>query len=280
MERPARRCHPHAGCQLSWFTVGEGPPVLMVQGTGVGAMGWWPQIEGLAADHACLAWDNRGYGESLPASRELTVEQMAADALALMDAAGWKSAHVMGHSLGGLIAQYIAHEAPDRVRSLALLCTFATGAIPTRMDPKLLWIGLRTRLGTARMRRHAFLEMVMPPDALATGDKDALAQRLGDLFGRDLADSPAVIMQQFFAMKRGDATPWLAGVRVPTLVVSGAHDPIAPPYAGKALAEGISGSRYVEFADGSHGLVVQHAERVNTLLREHIAAAEKAYSGL
>jgi pimeloyl-ACP methyl ester carboxylesterase len=127
------------------------------------------------------------------------------------------------------------------------------------------------------MRRHAFLEMVMPADALARADKDALAEQLGALFDHDLADQPAVAMPQFLAMRRADATPFLQGLGgLPTLVVSGAHDPIAPPFAGRALAEGIPGARYVELADASHGAPIQHAERVNALLREHLQGAEAA----
>lgn len=275
MDQPERRSLDHGGCRLSWFVVGDGPPVLMIQGTGVGGAGWWPQVEGLAADWQCLAWDHRGYGASQPPSPALTVEQLADDALALMDAAGWSSAHVLGHSLGGLIALYVARRAPERVRSLSLLCTFADGAIPTRLDRRMVWIGLRTRVGTARMRRHAFLELVMPPEALDGADRDALAGRLGALFGRDLAHSPPVVMQQVMAMRRGDARPWLADLgAIPTLVVAGAHDPIAPPVAARALADGIPGARLVGFDDGSHGLVIQHADRVNALLREHLGAAE------
>lgn len=274
---PSQSCQttPHRGCTLSGSVAGDGPPVVWVQGVGVGGTGWRPQVEALSAHFRCLSFDNRGFGASQPVGEALTVELMAEDVLALMDAQGWDSAHVVGHSLGGLAALYVAQKARARVRSLALLCTFATGAIPTRMEPGLLGLGLRTRLGTRRMRRHAFLELVLPPDVLAQADRDALAEQLGELFGHDLADSPPVAMHQFRAMGRGDATPFLSSFAgLPTLVVSGAHDRIAPPSAGQALAAGIPGARYVEIANGAHGVPVQLPERVNALLREHLDAAE------
>ena len=265
----------HRGCALSWFTEGSGPPVVLVQGVGVGGAGWRPQVEALAAHFQCLCFDNRGFGASQSPEGELTVELMAEDVLALMDAQGWRSAHVMGHSLGGLVALYAARKARERVRSLALLCTFATGAIPTRLAPGLLWVGMRTRLGTARMRRHAFLELVLPPEALARADRDALAQQLAELFGHDLADPPPVVMRQFQAMRRGDATGFLRELKgIPTLVVNAAHDHIAPPSGGRALAAGISGARYVEIPDGSHGVPIQLADRINVLLLEHLREAE------
>src|SRR4051812_2913287 len=127
-------------------------------------------------------------GKSQPIACPLTVEQMAADAIALMDAQNWASAHVVGHSLGGLIALQLALVARSRVRSLSLLCTFARGRDATALTPTMLWLGTRTRIGTRRMRRHAFLRLVMPPGALDGEDKDALAARLEPLFGHDLAD--------------------------------------------------------------------------------------------
>ncbi|RKG93276.1 alpha/beta fold hydrolase [Corallococcus terminator] len=271
----ARQGTPHRGCTLSWFVEGDGPPVVMIQGVGIGAEGWRPQVEGLASRFDCLCLDNRGFGGSQPPGEPLTVELMAEDVLALMDARGWASAHVVGHSLGGLVALYIAHRVRERVRSLALLCTFASGAVPTRLTPRMLAMGLRTRLGTRRMRRHAFLRMVLAPGELAQADPDALAQQLAPLFGHDLADQPPVALRQFQAMGRADATPFLRGFSgLPTLVVSATHDPIAPPSAGQALAAGIPGARYVEVPNASHGVTLRFAEQVNALLREHLDGAE------
>ncbi|RKH62567.1 alpha/beta fold hydrolase [Corallococcus llansteffanensis] len=273
-----RQSTSHRGCTLSWYVEGDGPPVVMIQGVGVGATGWRPQVEGLASHFRCLCLDNRGFGASQPPGEALTVELMADDVLALMDAQGWSSAHVMGHSLGGLVALTLAHRARERVRSLALLCTFASGAVPTRLTPRMLALGLRTQLGTRRMRRHAFLRMVLAPDELAHADRDALAEQLAELFDHDLADQPPVAMKQFGAMRRADATPYLrefAGL--PTLVVSATHDPIAPPSAGQALAAGIPGARYVELPNASHGVTLRFAEQVNALLREHLEGAEASH---
>ena len=110
------------GCRLAADLCGAGSPVLLIQGVGVHGSGWAPQLDVLAARHWCLAFDSRGIGRSQPLGTPLTVECMAADARALMDAQGWKSAHVVGHSLGGLIALQLALQARQRVDSLALLC--------------------------------------------------------------------------------------------------------------------------------------------------------------
>jgi pimeloyl-ACP methyl ester carboxylesterase len=93
-----------------------------------------------------------------PLGAPLTVAQMAGDALALMDNEGWETAHVVGHSMGGLIAQHIALTKRHRVRSLALLCTFARGSDATKITAWMIWVGLQTRIGTRTQRRRASLE--------------------------------------------------------------------------------------------------------------------------
>jgi pimeloyl-ACP methyl ester carboxylesterase len=228
-------------------------------------------VEGLCGEFACLAFDNRGVGESTADTAKLTIDQMAEDALAVMDAAGWPSAHLAGHSMGGLIAREVALRAPERVRSLALLCTFSRGPEAARMTPQIVWMGIRTRIGSPAMRRAGFLRMLYPAQYLDTcGDLARLAEETGRTLGRDLADTPSIVMKQLGAMRRYQASgesKSLAGM--PTLVVSAEHDPIALPRFGRKLAAEIPGSRYVEIAGASHAVTLQMAERINALLREH-----------
>jgi pimeloyl-ACP methyl ester carboxylesterase len=262
----------HKGCTFSCTVRGQGPPVLFIQGVGVHASGWTPQIEALAGQFECVSFDNRGLGRSQPRGCAITVAQMADDAAAIMDALGWTSAHVVGHSLGGLVALHLALTARARVRSLALLCTFARGRDGTPITP-VLWTGLRTKIGTRRQRRHAFLELVMPRGLLRTADRDALAERLAPIFGHDLADAPAVTMAQLSAMRAYDASGRLhelAGLK--TLVVSAAHDRIARPTVGRAMAAAIPGARYVELPDAAHGATIQCATEINAMLVEHVSA--------
>jgi pimeloyl-ACP methyl ester carboxylesterase len=262
----------HGGCSLAYSVRGDGPPVVMIQGVGVSGSGWDPQIDVLSGQYSCLSFDNRGIGASQPMGSPLTIDLMAQDTLRIMDALGWQSAHVVGHSLGGLIAQHIALTARGRVRSLALLCTFARGSDVTKPTASMIWTGLRMQIGSKRQRRRAFLEIVLPPQLLADSDPDTLAQRLGPIFGHDLADQPAMVRKQLAAMKPYDATPRLnelAGLS--TLVVSAARDRIAPPELGRALANGIAGARYVELPDDAHGVPIYGGDRINTLLIEHLS---------
>lgn len=250
---------------------GNGPPLVLIQGVGVCGSGWDPQVDALGGHYTCLTFDNRGMGASQPAGARLSLPRMAADTLALMDAQGWDSAHIAGHSMGGLIALELALTAPKRVRSLTLLCTFARGSDATRLSAAMVWIGLRTRIGPRASRRRAFLELVSSPNA-APKDPGALASRIGELFGHDLADTPPVVMAQLSALRTHDVTARLGELAaIPTLVVSAQYDRIAPPASGKAIAAGIPGARYVEIPDAAHGVPILDAGRVNSLIMQHLA---------
>jgi aminoacrylate hydrolase len=265
---------------LSYATAGTGPPVLAIQGVGVIGRGWRPQVAGLSAQFRFLTFDNRGLGRSPRGQRPLTIESMAADALAIADAERLDRFHVLGHSMGGLIALHLALTNRDRVKSLALLCTFADGGRATRPSGKVLVLALRSRIGTKAMRRKGMIRMIMPDAYTHRHDVAMLAQELGDLFGRDLSDQPPIIQHQLRAMSHYSAIARLHELSgIPTLVASASHDPIAPPALGQEIAARIDGARYVEFSDASHALPIQLAREVNALLLEHLVAAEAGHPG-
>jgi pimeloyl-ACP methyl ester carboxylesterase len=257
------------GCNLSYTVRGGGPPVLLIQGVGVHGDAWSPQTDELASDFTCVTFDNRGMGRSQPAARAITVDQMARDAIAVLDAAQVATAHVVGHSLGGVVALQLALTARARVRSLSLLCTFSGGKTAAPPTPRMLWLGARTRIGTRRMRRHSFLRLVMPPGAIA--EPDALAEKVAALFGHDLADQPAIVNDQLRALRQSDTSARLHELSgLPVLIMTGRHDPIGPPSAGLALAAAIPHARYIEVSDASHGLPISHTALTNATLRDHL----------
>jgi pimeloyl-ACP methyl ester carboxylesterase len=264
----------HRGCLLHYTARGEGRPVLFIQGVGVHGDGWLPQVEGLQARYRCVTFDNRGMGQSQPLCGPITVGRMAEDAVAVMDAAGIPDAHVVGHSLGGCVALLLALEHRPRVRSLALLCTFASGRHAAPLTRRMLWAGTRSRVGPRAWRRRAFLELVMPPACLPAIDRDALAAELAPLFGHDLADQPPVTSPQLKALRAFDVLSRLGDLKgIPTVVISAAHDPIAPPAVGRTLADGIPGARYIEIGQASHGVPLHLPDRVNAYLEEHLRNA-------
>ncbi len=249
--------------------------MIIVQGVGANGLGWNPLVEIMNDCFTCMTFDNRGIGASQPNAGEITVTQMASDLLALMEHIGWTSAHVVGHSLGGMIAMEAALTSRSRVRSLALLCTFAHGRHIRRMTPHLLWSALRLKFGTRYMRRNAFMDLVLPASE-AKGHPAAAADRLSSILGRDLADVPDVTSRQLVAMSASDLTgrlPELSGL--PTLVVSGGEDILAPPAMGRAIANRIAGSSYVEIPGATHAFPILEPERCSAMLVRHLEAAER-----
>ena len=267
------------GCKFAYRIEGAGPPLVMIQGVGSYGTAYNPQVEILKEHYACLTFDNRGIGASQPAAKKLSVPQMARDTLALMEHAGWGSAHIVGHSLGGLISLQLALMAKPRARSLTLLNTFANGAAAARMTLKLFWIVLRLRFAPRPIRRNAFLELVTAPGEEKAQAKD-LPEKMARVFGHDIGDLPDVSERQLSAMRAFDVTkrlPELAGT--PTLVIAGEKDPIARPALGRAIAEGIPGARYVEIPGASHAFPILEVERCAALIMEHLGAAETRWAG-
>jgi pimeloyl-ACP methyl ester carboxylesterase len=177
--------------------------------------------------------------------------------------------------MGGVIAQQLALDCPKRVRSLSLLCTFARGRDGARLTPWVLWMTLRTRIGTRRMRRRAFLEMLWPSDELQSADKDKLAARVASLVGRDLADQPPILMKQMMALARHDCSKSLGQLAtIPTLVISAEFDPIALPRYGRMLAAAIPGARFEQMPGTSHGVTIQKADELDHRLRQFLVSVE------
>jgi pimeloyl-ACP methyl ester carboxylesterase len=261
----------HLGCPLFFTVCGSGPKVLFIQGVATHGDGWRPQTDALADRFTCLRFDNRGLGRSQPIGLAgIGVPQMADDTRAIVDHLKWDAMHVVGHSLGGLIALQFALENRSRVKSLTLMCTFGRGKDAAPLTLGMMWHGMRSRVGTRKMRRRGFLNLVMPKAELARRNADELAAQLEPLFGHDIGDQPQITGRQLAAMRACDLFPRLSELTgIPTLVMSAAHDRIAPPAAGRKLAEAISGARYEEFADAAHGLPIQCSREVNDRLAEH-----------
>ena len=182
---------------------------------------------------------------------------MAADAVAVLDALGWESAHVLGTSLGGMIAQAVAIEHPARVRSLTSV-----------MSTPAPWLGIPTRRGAAALlapparnpdeaadRAVATFRVIGSPGYPL--DEDWLRAYARRAFARGLAagaDAGSPRRQLAAAMASPSRLMGLRGLRVPTLVVHGADDPLIRPAAGRATARAVQGARLLVFPGMGHNL--------------------------
>jgi len=151
------------GATIAFDCSGTGPPVLLIQGVGVIGRGWQPQVDGLAGEYSLYTFDNRGIGQSSLGDGALSIEAMAADAIAVMDAAGAARFHVVGHSMDGVIAQEVALRAPARVRSLCLMCTVERGRDASGMTLPMIKCRAQIALVGTRSVTFRFLKLATTP---------------------------------------------------------------------------------------------------------------------
>ena len=145
--------------KLAWERHGEGPPLLLIHGLGYARWGWEPVLDGLARSFDVILFDNRGIGESDAPTGPYTTAQLAGDALQVLDEAGVERAHVLGTSLGGMVAQELALTSPERVDRLVLACTTPGGSESFPMPEQTV------ELMTSGASLRQFVENALAPEA-------------------------------------------------------------------------------------------------------------------
>jgi len=240
------------GVELYWEHTGSGPRLLFCNGSGLTLESVRPLLSLLAAKFDLLAWDYRGFGHSAPVTRPYTMSDTAADALDLMEIAGWSACRVLGISFGGMVAQEFAVTNPERVERLALACTSPGGEGGSSYPlEKLLELppeeqtAARLKVTDSRWDER-WLE-AHPADR-------ALAKRLAR--SQVNPGSAAAQTTQLKARAGHDVWDRLSAITCPTLVAYGNYDGIAPGQNSNAIASRI---RTVELRgyEGGHGFLFQ-----------------------
>jgi pimeloyl-ACP methyl ester carboxylesterase len=246
---------------------GTGSPLLLIQGlSGTHASWGEPLLGRLERDFDVVAYDHRGIGASAPWRVPFTIADLAADALALLDHLGWRRAHVLGISMGGMVAQELALDHPERVRTLALGCTYCGGEQARLATPEILAM-LRQTWGGAAGGPPA------QPSPGAEGLLGTLAAHLssGTLARMALAvPAPlAAVLLQLQAVGGHDTSARLPDLHVPTLVLHGTRDPVLPPANGELIARLVPGARLELLEGAGHLFWHERPAQVATLVREH-----------
>jgi pimeloyl-ACP methyl ester carboxylesterase len=237
------------GVELYYESTGSGDPVLLVMGLGMAATGWWRTVAVLAERFRVLAFDNRGSGRSDTPKGPYSIVRFAADAAAVLDAAGEKDAHVYGISLGGMIAQELALSHPERVRSLVLGASTPGGVEHVLPDKETL--GFIQRRASMGFEEGVWASI---PYNYGAATRTAHAERLGADIVERLRYPPDAegYKAQLAAAWGWDATARLAELDLPALVLHGDEDRIIPVENGRRLARAIQGARYEELAGAGH----------------------------
>lgn len=259
----------NGGVRLHWEERGDGAPILLIMGHRYSSAMWYPVYEALADKYRLISFDNQGTGQSGARTRT-SVAEMAADALAVLDAAGIESAHIYGVSMGGGIALEFGVRYPDRVRSLILGCTMAkTPDIP----PKPKWlVSLVYRLspllkGLASKKHKNGYGDAAPDDRIAR-DMAVLA--------KDPFVMKGVIAQSHAVIDYSISPETVQAVTKPALVLHGTQDLLVPYEAGRRLSELLPNAQLVTFQDIGHNYFVGEGDRANAEVDRFIAGVERS----
>lgn len=250
---------------LAYDVEGAGEPLLMIQGLGYGRSGWGPAPSRLARRFNVVTFDNRGFGDSEATEGPYTTAQLAADALAVLDAAGIEQAHVVGISLGGMIAQELALAAPGRVRKVVLCSTTPGGPDSVPMPQQTVALmGQQPKLDP-REAMQLFVENALSSDPPAGLVDEIVAYRMAN------PPNPAGWYAQASAGAAHDALARLGEIRAPTLVVHGTADNVVDAGNAPLIAEAIPGARLEVFEGVGHLLPWERPDEFVTLVEEFLA---------
>ena len=259
------------GISLFYERHGAGEPVLLIQGMSGTHLAWGDAfLAGLGENVEIVTYDHRGVGTSTPQDQPFAIAQLADDAAGLLDALEWERAHVLGISMGGMVAQELALRDPRRIRTLTLGCTYPGGAEAQLADPALiqelagallsgdreraLRTGFVANLSAAHIADEANWE---PFEAMATAVPVAVS----------------VIMLQMQAVMGHDTSARLSSIEAPTLVVHGTEDRMLPVVNGELIARSIPHAR-LELLEGvGHMFWWEQPERSAALVRSHVLGA-------
>lgn len=250
----------------------HGPPVLLIMGLAMAGQVWGPQVEDLKHHFRCCIYDHLGIGESDPPAQRPSMSSMAQDALRLLDHLGWDQAHVVGVSMGGMVAQELALQHRDRCRSLTLIATHggALGAgLPTLQGVRYLLATLSNK-GPARAR--ALARLLYPPHFLAElGDQ---GQRAGTQSRLAVTPDLKTVLMQMLAAIQHRADDRLSQLSLPVLLVRPGMDILIRPQQTDRMARRIPYAKVLRFDDAGHGVLFQKRALLNAALRDHFLAAE------
>jgi len=253
------------GTKIYWDELGQGEPVLLIMGLGWSSNMWYRTRPVLAARYRTIAFDNRGAGRSEVPPGPYSIATMASDAAAVLYAAGIKSAHLLGASMGGMIAQEFALQYPGRVRSLILGCTAPGGPHAVQAEP-------------------AAIQLLFRGDLSPKDRAEAAVPFIYDLgTPRERIDQDLETLSMFYPNSQGFAAQlqgilaWEAWTRLPqigapTLTIHGLNDRLVPAANADVIASRIPGAQLVKIANASHIFMTDQPELAHRAILDFLAA--------
>jgi pimeloyl-ACP methyl ester carboxylesterase len=258
--------------ELYYEEHGRGDPLLCIMGFATDSTGWLLQVPAFAEHYRTIVFDNRGVGRSDKPGGAYTIHEMADDAAALLDHLQVDRAHVLGLSMGGMIAQELVLRHPGRVRGLVLAATFPEPDVETEEQRKVIFTQMggsiteagEMRIDVAALNPMMFFQHLLPlvfTPSFIQSDLPKLMQMFAGAL--QYGFSLEAIMGQMQAIMAHKVTDRLAQVTAPTLVLTGDADRLISPANSDVLARSIPGARLVRIPGGSHGFNIEMPDAFN-----------------
>lgn len=245
---------------------GQGPAVFLVHGVGARRPVWAGVVERLKSDFRCITYDLRGHGDLPKPTGSFGLDDLVADLEALRLRLGIDKAHVVGHSLGGMVAPAYARRYGDHVLSVALLSTAAGRTEEDRARARVVVTSMEEK-GV-----QSALDLLMPrwfTDEFIKAQPDIVAARRRQLIEMD----PAIYLNTFRIYAETEMAPWLPEIAAPALVLTGEFDPGCSPRLNRLMAEKLQNAELVILNGLRHSILVEAPERVAppiaAFLRKH-----------
>ena len=258
------------GANIYWDEQGSGPPVLLIMGLSFTHDMWFRVLPALSQHYRTIYFDNRGMGRSDVPRGPYRMEVMAQDAASVLDAAGLAAAHVIGASMGGMIAQELALRHPKRVMSLMLGCTSYGGLLARWPSFSHAPRNMPLNEDAQMSREFALIPMLYSPSTSL------------DLIAEDMRVRASCrwsyrgFWGQFGGILMWHSYRRLPRIKAPTLVVHGEDDKLVPPANGRAVANRIPGARFELLPKAGHILMTDQAEACMRLMLEFLAMRQPA----
>jgi pimeloyl-ACP methyl ester carboxylesterase len=260
------------GLEMYYEIEGSGPPVVLLAGLSQDHLGWAVQQPALvAAGYRTLSVDNRDAGQTAQSRSSYTIRQFADDTVGLMDALGLSSAHIVGASMGGMIAQEIALNHPGRASSLTLVCTAAS------IDAELSGVLRAWKAARPHCAEDDFVLSLSPWlfSYRFLQQPEAVGGFMQLVRGNPFPQTVAGFQRQCDAVLSHHTEDRLGRIEVPTHVIVGTEDTLTPPRLSRVLAEHIPGARLTELPQVAHVMFLESPDTFNPPLLQFLEAEAK-----
>jgi 3-oxoadipate enol-lactonase len=251
------------GVNMYYEVQGKGKPIVLIQGFGGAHQGWLFQIPAFKKHFLVVTFDNRGIGKTDLSKEPYTIRTMADDVIGLMDHLGIDKAHILGLSLGGMVAQEIATTYPGRVRKLVLASTFASRELSDANPQLQKAFGVQEALSDAGIQNIDFDRLMKFMTSSAFNR--AIYRMLFTFLLRIQRGSINIkgYLEQINAVGGYNTANRLHLIQAPTLVITGTGDRLVAPHCSDLIASRIPKANLVKVDGGSHALFIEMKDRFN-----------------